>query len=98
VNWPEHHNAFNNLESDDVGRIFVQTYEKAIDDGGFYYDVFDPEGRYLTHIPLKSAPKAIRKNNLYVIEEDKDGYQHVKRYKINWEDLSQPRRKHLNHP
>jgi len=94
VNWPEHHNAFNNLESDDIGRIFVQTYEKAVDGESFYYDVFDPEGRYLTHIPLKSAPKAIRKNNLYVIEEDKDGYQHVKRYKVNWGDLSQHLPKH----
>ncbi len=94
VNWPAHRNAFSNIEIDEVGRVFVQTYEKAPDDGGYYHDVFDPEGRYLTHIPLKAAPKAIRKNNLYVIEEDKDGYQHVKRYKVNWEDLSQPRPRH----
>jgi len=84
VNWPDHHNAFNYLEVDDSGKIFVQTYKKAENTGAYYYDVFDPEGRYLAQVPLNAAPRAIKKDSIYTVEEDDDGYHHVKRYKINW--------------
>jgi hypothetical protein len=87
VNWPGHHNAFDDIAVDDEGRIFVQTYEKAFDDRGYYYDVFDPEGRYLALVPFKAAPRVIKKDKLYTIEEDEDGYQVVKRYKVTWRDL-----------
>jgi hypothetical protein len=84
VNWPSHHNAFHSFIVDDSGRIIVETYKKAVDERGVYYDVFDSEGRYLTRLVLKTPPRAIRKDKLYTIEEDEEGYQLVKRYSVTW--------------
>jgi hypothetical protein len=41
-------------------------------------------GKYMAKISLKSRPYVIKKNKLYTIEEDNEGYQIVKRYKITW--------------
>ncbi len=84
VNWPSHHNAFQSLNVDDSGKIFVETYEKAAEGPGFYHDVFDPEGRYIAKILLKATPRVVKKDKLYTIEEDEDGNQVVKRYNITW--------------
>lgn len=32
-----------------------------------------------------AAPKVWKKNKLYTIEEDEEGYQYVVRYKVAWE-------------
>jgi hypothetical protein len=84
VKWPSYHNAFRSLIVDDSGRIVVETYEKAADERGFYYDIFDPEGRYLARILLNAAPRSITKDKLYTIEEVEKGYQEVKRYSVTW--------------
>jgi len=84
VNWNKNHNAFQSMNIDDGGRIFVQTYERISDGTGYYYDVFDPEGKYIVKIPLKSRPFIFKKSKLYTVEEDKEGYQLVKRYKVRW--------------
>jgi hypothetical protein len=80
--WDDHHHPFIYLCVDDLGRIFTRTYEKAHESGEYFYDVFDPDGKYMAKIPLKSRPYVIKKNKLYTIEEDEEGYQLVKRYKI----------------
>lgn len=82
--WNEHHNPFIYLRVDDEGRIFTRTYEKARESGQYYFDVFDPDGKYVAKIPLKSRPYVIKKSKLYTIEEDEEGYQLVKRYRITW--------------
>jgi len=84
VNWKKYHNAFQFLNTDDEGRIFVQTYEKIADGIGYYYDVFDSEGKYIAKIPIKIRPQVFKKNKLYTIEEDEEGYQVIKRYKVTW--------------
>jgi len=80
--WNTHHNPFIYLCVDDLGRIFTRTYEKTHESGEYYYDVFDSDGKYIAKIPLKSRPYVIKKGKLYTIEEDKEGYQLVKRYRI----------------
>jgi hypothetical protein len=84
LSWNEHHNAFIYLCLDDRGRIFVRTYEKGPGQEESYYDVFDPEGKYLAKVPLRSRPYVIKKDSLYTIEEDDEGYQTVKKYKVTW--------------
>ena len=81
---PHFHPAFRNFSFDDNGRIFVQTWEKPKDKEGYYYDVFDSEGKYLAKIALEAVPRVLKRNRLYTIEEDKEGYQFVKRYKVTW--------------
>lgn len=84
VYWDKCHNAFQFLNIDDVGRIFIKTYEKTPDESGYYYDVFDSEGKYIVKIPINYQPQVWKKNKLYTIEEDEEGYQVVKRYKVTW--------------
>ena len=67
---------------DDKNKIFVGTYEKF--DNKNIYDVFDEESRFITRIPLNPFPLIMKKDQLYSLEEDEEGYQLVKRYKVTW--------------
>lgn len=67
---------------DDKNKIFVGTYEKL--DNKNIYDVFDEEGRFITRIPLNPLPLILKKGQLYSLEEDEEGFQVVKRYKVTW--------------
>lgn len=84
VIWDEFRNAFQHISVDDQGRIFVQTYEMDDATGKYLYDVFDPEGRCVTRVGLKSQPLAWKEGKLFAVEEDEDGYQYVTRYKVTW--------------
>jgi hypothetical protein len=83
--FPQNHLAFMNLSIDDEGRIFLGTYEKAEKGEGYYYDVFDSEGKYLAKIPLKDKPQVWKNRDFYTIEEDDEGYKVIKRYKVMWD-------------
>jgi hypothetical protein len=84
LSWNEHHNAFIYLSIDDKGRIFTRTYEKVSEHDGYYYDVFDTEGKYIVKVILGARPQSWKKGKLYTIEKDKEGYLYVKRYKVTW--------------
>jgi hypothetical protein len=76
-----------NIAVDEERRIFIGTYEKGKDGMSYYFDVFDAEGRYVTKVPLRHkllTPIVWKNKKLYTIEEDRDGYQYVKRYKVTW--------------
>ena len=77
--------AFQRLTVDDLGQIFVMTWEKATDTHGFFYDIFDSEGKYIVKVPIKTISIILKQNKLYTIEEDEERYQYVKRYKVTWE-------------
>ncbi len=80
---PKHFPPFRTLRSDDEGRIWVFTSKKTADGERVYWDVFDAEGKYIFEVALKASPR-IFNNKMYAIEEDEDGYQYVKRYRIVW--------------
>jgi hypothetical protein len=79
------HAAFWNLFTSDRGHLFVATWEKA-ENGKFIHDVFDKEGRLVARMPFKSRGVKIAGDKYYALEEDEDGYQYVKRYKVVWKD------------
>ena len=81
----EHFPPFKGLFIDDEGRIYLETYEKC-EDGGFFSDVFDSEGRYIAKVRLGINPVWIvwKKAKLYTIEKDEEGYMFVKRYSTRW--------------
>ena len=81
---PEYYPAYESFTTDNDGRLFVSTFEKAKNGEGYYCDVFDAEGRYLAKIALKTNSRVWKNNKLYTIEEDEEGYQFVKRYKMSW--------------
>lgn len=82
---PEYHNAYRYFTVDDEGRIFVQTWERLKNGRGYYQDVFDGSGKYITSIPLEIDPVLWKMNKLYTVEEDESGLQIVKRYKVLWQ-------------
>ena len=82
--FSKYHSAFRLFLADDEGRICVQSWEKIPDGEGYYYDIFDAEGKYIVKIPLKMRPLVWKKNKIYTIEEDEEGFQVVKKYKVEW--------------
>jgi hypothetical protein len=80
--------AFAGISVDEEERIFVRTYERIEDSNErYYYDVFDPEGKYLAKVPIRANLNRIsewRRNKLYTVEEDEEGYIYIKRYKVSW--------------
>jgi len=85
IEFPKYHNPFLRFFLDDEGRLFVLTSEKAENKESYYYDIFDPEGKYIAKVLFNiNSPLFFKKGKLYTIEEDEDGYQYVKRYKVTW--------------
>lgn len=78
------HTAFFTFSLDDEGRIIVQAWEKTEDRKQHYYDVFDPEGKYIARVSFRFRPQIWKNHKLYTIEEDEEGFQMVKRYKVTW--------------
>lgn len=86
IKFPENYPAFYYFACDDEGRMYVRTYEKD-EKGNFCYDVFDPEGRYITKLflPENEIIYVIKKNKMYiVIRENEEGIPVVKRYNMGW--------------
>jgi len=89
VKFPKSHHPFSNISVDEEDRVFVSTPEKVEGrDGFYYYDVFDPEGKCLAKVPIKLKddryPLIFKNKKLYIIDVTEEGYQVVKRYKVNW--------------
>jgi len=84
VSIPKYHSAYEWFTADEGGRIFVMTNERVEEGEGYYYDVFDPEGKFIAKIPLKIRPYTFKNKKLYTVEQDEEGYLFVKRYKITW--------------
>ncbi|MDH5466481.1 MAG: 6-bladed beta-propeller [Candidatus Aminicenantes bacterium] len=84
IEYPQFRPAYQYFILDDDDRIYVQTFEKTEDGNGYFYDIFDSKGRYVAKIPLRFTPRILKKDKLYTIEEDEEGFQMVKRYKVTW--------------
>lgn len=85
--FPKHFSPLNGLSVDEEGNSFVRTYEKTKECNGYYYDIFDSEGYFITRVLLKAAPElpmAWKKSKLYTIKEDEERFQTIKRYKVIW--------------
>ena len=84
VKFPSGFPPFEGFSSDGEGRIIAKTYEKTGDNQGGWFDVFDPEGRYIAKIRLHINPMVWKKQKLYTIEENEEGFRIVKRYHVKW--------------
>lgn len=84
LKFPKCYPPFIRFTCDEEGRIFVQTYEKTEDEEKDYYDVFDSEGKYIARITFRFRPQIWKNKMMYCVEEDEEGFQVIKRYKVNW--------------
>jgi len=85
IEFPKYYPAFQNFTVDEKGRVFVRTFEKGKKDGEYICDIFDPEGCFISQIPLKANPVLWKNGKLYATEESDEGYILIKRYKVSWE-------------
>jgi len=76
--WP-----FYLLLADENGRILARTPEKSAD-GNMRYDVFDREGRFLALIELTGPPVLWKDGRLYVLEENPERGQILRRFRVRW--------------
>jgi hypothetical protein len=79
---PEHYPPIRGISSDDEERIFVNRY--ATDPENRHYDVFDPEGKFISTLVVKNHLTFWKDKKLYCVAEDPDGYQYIIRYKVTW--------------
>jgi hypothetical protein len=79
---PKFHSAFQSILVDDQNRIYVCTWEK--ENGEYNYDIFTAEGKYLVKVLLNFTPLVIKKDKIYAVETDEEGYQTIKRYQVSW--------------
>jgi hypothetical protein len=84
--FPIFHSAFNRINCDEQGRIFIKTWQKNSENDAYLYDIYDSEGIYTTAVYIKGAPLRILKNKLYCIDEDIMGFQILKRYELKWKN------------
>jgi len=85
LKFPKVYPPFIRFTCDEEGRLFVQTYEKTEDEEEDHYDVFDSEGKYIVRISLKYTPLVWKNKKSYMIEENEEGFQVIKRYKVHWD-------------
>ena len=83
VEAPRNHPAIQSIQVDDVDRIIVRTYEKDAT-GDYMFDVIDSDGKFMAKVSLPGRVQVMKNNRFYTIEEDEEGYQYVKRYKVTW--------------
>jgi len=84
IEFPKHYPAYETFSMDSEGRLFVRTFNKTKNEGEFFLDVFDRDGRYIASLPTKSSPRLWKKGKMYAIEEAEDGIRVVKRYSAEW--------------
>ncbi len=72
---------------DDLGRIYVRTYERN-EKGWLGYDIFDEEGRFFSRLflPEEETLMVVKKDKAYcmITESPDEGIPLVKRYTMDW--------------
>lgn len=85
LKFPDSYPPFIRFTCDAEGRIFVQRYDNALDEERINYDIFDAEGKYIAKTTLNYRPQIWKNGMMYCVERDEDGFNVIKRYKVNWE-------------
>jgi len=83
--FPEFFPPFQFFLLDDQGQLYVRTFGKEYKKGEWTFDVFNPEGIFVSTFVINCALKIIKDGKAYGIEETEDGFSIVKRYSISWE-------------
>ena len=97
ISFPEFMPPFQYLFADDLGQLFVMTYERGEEPREFIYDIYNPEGVFFSRMRLDNyglleyfggeGPLDVRAkaDRLYFIREKNSGYKELVVCKILWE-------------
>jgi hypothetical protein len=96
--FPDNNPPFQHLFSDDLGRLYVVTFEPGNNQGEYIIDVFNPEGvlfsrfsakmfinneLFTTHKPWDSWI-TVKNDRLYCIDQKESGHKTLTVYEIKW--------------
>jgi hypothetical protein len=86
-----HHAYYRSFFVDDMGHLFVQTWERNAGNTQDVHDVFDSQGRFVGRVAMprhedliNPTIRVLKKGKFYAIEPDDEGYNVVKRYSVTW--------------
>jgi len=83
--WPKYYPPFSGFWIDEEGRIIVNTQYHLTGDNEGVFDVFSPEGKFLTTIKMKYLHTYLWANKrLYAVDEDEDGFPIIRVFRVNW--------------
>jgi len=83
--FPKMFPPFQLFTLDENDRIFVRTWEKGQEEDEFVHDIFDPEGRFIAQVTSKINVSVWKNGKAYAADENEEGFNVIKRYKVNWE-------------
>ena len=98
VFFPDHMPPYQYFFTDDIGRLFVMTFEKGEGPRDYMYDIYDPHGVFIGRTSLGNSgnelteiwggPFEVRAKNgrLYCMRAKDSGYQELVIYTMNWEE------------
>jgi len=96
---PRSHPPFQHIFADDMGRLFVVTFEPGDNQGEYMTDVFDTDGFLFSRLSLRlhlnknvflpdghwDSWVTVKNEVLYCIQEKESGHKKLVAYKIAWE-------------
>jgi len=96
IYFPKYMPPYQSFFYDAEGRLFVMTFEEGPRNGEYIYDVFDPEGLFITRLGLGNYGNwdvisrtqlvvIAKQNRLYCIQQKESGFKELVIYKMNWE-------------
>lgn len=83
--FPKMFPPFQLFTLDEKGRIIVRTWEKGKEKDEFVHDIFDSEGRFIAQFTSKINVSVWKNGKAYAIDENEEGFNVIKRYKVSWE-------------
>jgi uncharacterized protein YuzE len=88
LNFPDRFPAFMDISVDEKDWLWVKTYERVDgEENSYYFDIFDSEGKYMAKVPIRvnlDQSAVWKENMLYTIETGKEGFQMIKRFRVQW--------------
>ena len=93
---PRYFPAYQYLFADELGHLFVATYEKDNVTGQNMCDVFAPDGTFIQRVPLgyfdimkwwwlgQSRDVVVRNGRMLCIREKEDGFREIVVYSLRW--------------
>ncbi len=82
LNLRKYHSAYDGLLCDENGTLYVKTWR--IREGITDFDAFSNDGRFIGIVPVKGQLLKIMQGRAYCLEENDDGNEVIKRYRIVW--------------
>ena len=86
--FPDSYPPFRDFFTDEMGRLYVKTYEKDEDSGEHIFDIFNADGVFIGRKSLRIADSdatQARQNLLYCKNRKESGFFELVVYRMKWE-------------